>query len=246
MAGSRSIRKILYLSFVIILLFQRDIFAQEKLWQGEFSLGYSKSSGNTQSGQLSTALSANRKTDSDEFTIKGSSFYSSSERKMNAQKWSGMVRYAFSFWEKKWYNFYKLESDHDRFANIDYRIIPSIGIGYWFSDEPDWKLMMELATGLEHTDFKDDTEDSDEAIAVTRLFLEKKLFGNSKIKQDLYVYPSIEDPSEFRIHSETTFDNPIDDKLSLRLSLLDDYDSEPAKNAKKNDLTFTSSLVYSF
>ena len=100
-------------------------------------MGYNKSSGNTQNSQLSMSLYANRKTDHDEFTIKGNSLYSSSNNNMDAQKWFASMRYAFSFRERKWYNFYKLESDHDKFANVDYRIVPSAGIGYWFSDRPD-------------------------------------------------------------------------------------------------------------
>ena len=64
---------------------------------------------------------------------------------MDTQNWYGMLRYAFSFWERRWYNFYRLEADHDRFANIDYRIVPSCGIGYWFSDKEDYKAMAELA-----------------------------------------------------------------------------------------------------
>lgn len=218
----------------------------DKIWERELSIGYNKSSGNTDTSQSLTSFYANRKTDHDEFTIKGDTLYSSSDKKMDTQKWSGMVRYAFSFWERKWYNFYKLESGHDRFANVDYRIIPSIGMGYWFSDEPDWKAMIELGSGLEHTDFRGDTEDSDEAILIPRVFFERRLFGESRIKQDIYLYPSLGDAGEFRLHSETIFKNPIDDKFSLSISLVDDYDSEPANNARKNDVRFMSSLAYSF
>jgi putative salt-induced outer membrane protein YdiY len=219
---------------------------KDKLWERNVSLGYNKSSGNTQSNQLSMRLYANRKTERDEFTLKGDSFYSSSNKKMDAQRYSGMVRYAFSFWEKKWYNFYKFEGDHDRFANINYRLIPSIGLGYWFSDEPDWRFMTEIAVGLEHTAFRDSAEDSDEPVLIPRAFFEKELFGKSRIKQELSLYPSLSDASEYRLHSETIFINPINEKFSLQFSLIDDYNSNPAKDTKKNDTRFISSLVYSF
>ncbi|MBU1853161.1 MAG: DUF481 domain-containing protein [Candidatus Omnitrophica bacterium] len=222
------------------------VFEEDKVWEKEISIGYSKSSGNTQNRQLQSSLYANRKTAHDEFTVKGNSSYASSNKKMDTQKWSGSMRYAFSFWEKKWYDFYKLEGDHNRFADVDYRITPSIGIGYWFSDESDWKAMAEIGIGLEHTDFRGASEDSDEAVIIPRVFFEKRLFKQSRIREDIYIYPSLDDVEEFRLHSETVFENPINDKLSLRLSLIDDYDSDPANNAKKNDTCFTSSLVYSF
>ena len=49
-----------------------------------------------------------------------------------------------------------------------------------------------------------------------------------------------------RLRSETSFINPINDTLSLKLTLSEEYDSEPGAGVKKNDLCFTSELVYSF
>ena len=220
---------------------------KDKLWQSEIAVGYSKASGNTQNNQFSLRSKANRKTDHDEFTLRGDVHYSSTKKKMDSQKWYGMGRYAFSFGGNiKWYNFYKLELDHDRFANIDYRIIPSIGIGYWFSDEPDWKAMTEVGLGLEHTESRDDTKDSDEVVLIPRAFFEKKLFGNSLVSQDLTLYPSLSDIGELRLHSESKLTNPINDKLSLSLSLIDDYNANPPQGTKKNDIQIISALTYSF
>jgi len=217
-----------------------------KLWKKELSVGYNKSSGNTKNSALSMRLYANRKTELDEFTLKADTFYSSTNRKMDAQKWYGSVRYAFSFWGRKWYNFYKFESDHDRFANVDYRLVPSTGIGYWFSDREDWKAMAETGIGFEHTNFRNETKDNNEAILMPRVFFEKELFGASKLSQDTTLYSTFDDFGDYRLHSEAAFTNPISDNLSLRLSLIDDYNSNSAKETKKNDLRFTSSLVYSF
>lgn len=215
-------------------------------WDREISLGYNKSSGNTQNSQFSMRLFVHRKTDQDEFHLKGDNFYSSSDKKMNAQQWNGVIRYAYSFWERKWYNFYKLESNHDRFANIDYRIIPSAGLGYWFSDEADWKAMTEVALGLEYTNYRDTTKDDSGGVLIPRAFFEKKLFGESKISQDITCYPSLGNVGEVRVHSETALTSPLSEKLSLRLSFIDDYNSDPPQNIKKNDLKFISSLNFSF
>ena len=216
-------------------------------WQRRVSIGYSKNSGNTESSRVNIGFDVNKKTDDDETTFKGSINYSSTNRKMDSQKWYAMGRYAYSFGEeKKWYNFYKLEADHDRFANINYRIIPSVGAGYWFSDQPDWKAMVETGLGLEHTDYRDNTKDSNEAVLIPRAFLEKRLFAESRISQDLTLYPSLSDTGEFRLHSETKFTNPIDDKLSLSISLIDDYNANPPSGIKKNDMQIISALDYSF
>lgn len=219
---------------------------KERLWHKELSIGYNKSSGNTRKDALSGRLYANRKTEEDEFTVKADAFYSSANSKMDAQKWYGMLRYAYSFWERKWYNFYKIEADHDRFANVHYRLVPSLGSGYWFFDREDWKAMVEIGVGFEHTDFKDDTKDSNQAVLAPRVFFERALFGKSRLSEDIRLYPSLENAGDYRLHSEAAFINPINDKLSLRFSLIEDYNSDSSKNVKKNDLSLVSSLVYSF
>ncbi|MFC1632381.1 YdiY family protein, partial [Candidatus Omnitrophota bacterium] len=218
------------------------------IWQRKVSLGYNKSSGNTKASQLFMNLLANRKIEQlNEFTLEANAFYSSSNEQMDAQKWYAMARYAFSFGqEKKWYNFYKFEASHDRFANLDYRLIPAAGVGYWFYDLADLKLLAEVGFGLEHAVYRSPADDSDEAIVVPRIFFEKNLFGNAKILQNLYFYLTLDDLTDYRLRSETTFTNPLSDKLSLNLSLIDDYNSSPALGAEENDLRLISSFEYSF
>ena len=217
-------------------------------WEGSISAGYNVTRGNTEGDQLSTSFSLRRnRMHIDEITLKGDAFYSASNKETDAQKLHGSARYAVSFREdKKWYNFYKIEADHDRFANIDYRLIPGVGAGYWFFDLPETKMMAEIAIGLEHTDYRDETEDNNEAILIPRAFLERRLFVNSKLTQDVTLYPSLMDVGEFRLHSETTFTNPITDKLSLNFSLINDYDSDPPDDTRSHDLRLISSLAYGF
>ncbi len=218
-------------------------------WAGEVSAGYNVSRGNTDIDQLSIRGSLKRKREKiDEFDIKGNMYYSSSDKKMDAQTWYGLARYAFSFGKtKQWYNFYCVEVDHDRFANVDYRAIPTVGAGYWFFDRKDIKLLTELGVGWEHTSYMDDTKDGNHATLVPRLFFEKQLFANSKISQNLIFYPALDDiGAYYRLRSETAFTLALNKALALRLSLIDYYNSDPPDDTKKNDLRFISSLVYSF
>lgn len=221
---------------------------RELIWDRKISAGYNDSSGNTETSQLSVSLFINRKImHVNEVTLKGNIYYSSSDKKMDAQKWYSMGRYAFSFGrDKHWYNLYKLELEHDRFANIDYRIIPSAGAGYWFYDTAELKVMAEAAMGLERTEFRDVTEDSDEAVFIPRAFFEKSLYNSSRLTQDLTFYLMPGDIGDYRLRSETLFNTPLSEKLSLNLSVTDDYNSEPANNSKNNDLRFMSGLTYSF
>jgi putative salt-induced outer membrane protein YdiY len=247
------------LVLLLSLIYQANLYSEEKpaeagkevaksIWERGISLGYNASRGNTQSSQLSMSLLANRKRRLvNELTLKGDLYYSSSDQETDAQKWYSLIRYGFNFGKrKKWDNSYRLEADHDQFANIDRRVMSAAGIAYRFYDLPELKVRAEVALGLEHTDYRDETGDSEEAVLVPGLFFEKELFTNSKITQDLSFYSTLEDMGKYRLHSETVFTNSITKKVSLRLSLIDDYNSDPPQNTEKNDLYLLSSLTYSF
>lgn len=226
----------------------KDEKAEEANWHGEVAAGYDTMRGNTETEQLylKALLNRNRK-HIDEWTFKTDLYYSSANKKMDAQKWYLMGRYAYSFGPKKlWYNFYRMEGDHDRFANVDYRLLPAGGIGYWFIDLSKTKLLAEAALGVEYTDYRDEKTNTTALTAIPRLYFEYILFENIKFSEDFYIYPELTNNGEYRIHSETALAFSLNGKLAIRLSLIDDYNANPPLNTKKNDLNFISSLVYSY
>lgn len=220
----------------------------EVIWQRQITAGYNLTRGNTENQQLSASVFINRnRVHVDEITLKGSLYYAATEKKSEAEKWNGMARYAFSFGQKKsFYNFYKIEAERDRFAEVNYRLIPAAGVGCWFFDKPETKLLAEVALGLEHTDYRDETEESNELVLIPRAYFEQSVFVNSKLSQDITLYPLLKDTGEYRLHSETKLTNPLSDNLSVNFSLIDDYNSDPARDAESNDIRFISSFTYSW
>jgi putative salt-induced outer membrane protein len=215
-------------------------------WNGGVSSGYSQSSGNTRKASFLAEAKAHRKTDKDEINLKSTVQYSSSEKRMDTQKWYNLARYGRSLKNRAWYYFTKIEADHDYFANINYRIIPSAGLGYWFSDTDEYKLLAEMGAGYQHTNYRDSAKDDNEPILTPRGYFEKQILGKSRLSQELVLYPSLEDTGEYRLRAETAWITPINDKFSLKLSFIDDYDSDPAAGKKKNDTTLATSLSYAF
>jgi len=89
---------------------EAPVVEEEAKWTREISFGYTQAGGNTEKSQGNLDLIVKRKTDSDEFSAKGTAYYSSSNQQMDAKKFSGKLRYAYSFGEeKRWYHFYKGE-----------------------------------------------------------------------------------------------------------------------------------------
>lgn len=215
-------------------------------WTREVSAGFTAIEGNTKERDLSMDANFNRKTDRDEFTAKANIYYQKVDGEINAEKVYSMLRYAYSFWENKWYNFYKVTGERDRLSNITYRVTPSTGLGYWYSDTKELKLMTEAGIGVQRTEYRDSKSATTEPVLATRAYFVKSLFGESRISEDLSYYPEISDFNKYLIRSETAFINPISGNFFLKLSLIDEYNSDPGEGIDKNDLKFISSVGYSF
>ncbi|MCB9799775.1 MAG: DUF481 domain-containing protein [Candidatus Omnitrophica bacterium] len=216
-------------------------------WKSEVSAGYNRSSGNTQTEEGAGEIFINRRRSKvDEYTLRAKAFISTRDKEMNARRYLAFLRYAYSFGRgKQWYNFYSLEGAHDRFANIDGRVTPTVGIGYWFSDHEPLKVMMETGAGLEYTDFRGTTQDRTELILTPRAMVEWTLSQYAVLREDVTLIPSLTEGGG-RIHSETSLTGSITDTVKLRLSMIDDYNSNAAAGAKKNDIRLISSIVYAF
>lgn len=235
-----------FILFSIVFAGLLPVVYAESMWTRELSLGITNTTGNTQSAQLNGLVEANRKTEEDEITFKASTLYSSQNKKMDVQKHNASGRYSLNFLENQWYAFYKFSVEHDKFSNINYRILPDVGIGYWFSDTEDWKAMAEVGFGVEHTNYSDMTKKRTDAIFVPRAFFEKTVFEKAKLSQDIAMYPNLEVSDQFRVVSETRFTNPLSDSMSLRFSFVDEFNSSPTGDSKRNDTRTVLSLVYSF
>jgi putative salt-induced outer membrane protein YdiY len=216
-------------------------------WTADFETAYFLTRGNTETSGFDLKAAVKRKTDTDETTFLATVNQSSSEKKMNAQKWYAMGRYAYSFGEDlQWFNPFKFEIDHDKFANIDYRYIPSVGIGYWVSDQEPFKAMGEVSVGWEHTEYNDGRDASDEAILIPHAYAEYTTVHNLRISQDLIAFPALSDLGEYRFISTSAIAFPFTDAMSLKLSWVNEYNSDVSGDTEKLDQKLLTAFVYSF
>lgn len=218
----------------------------ENPWRREISIGYNQSTGNTEKAELMLSGEIKKVMAEAEFLGKAEIYYSSSDKKMDSQKWSSLVRYFYNFGdEKMWFNSYQVLVDHDRFADVDYRILPSVGLGYWFSKEDDWKAMLEGSFGFEVTNYRSSQPDDEEAVFIGHTYLEKKILDNARITEDASIIPSLEGNGA-RFKSETAFTNPLSEALDLSIKFIVDYDTDPPPDIKKTDTRLITGLKYSF
>ena len=241
----------LFVFFIVLILgCSGAVFAQEnpaEMWDREISLGYNQANGNTKNSQLLGSFDASRKTNYDELTIRGNTFYSSQNKKMDGQKWDALAKYSFDFGEEyRWFNFYQVFVDHDYFADIDYRITPTVGIGYHLANTEDWAWDVDTGIGYRITRHRINTAEDDEVLtALAHTFMKKRVFEQASLSEDLTVYPGLKSGAGIILRSETAFTNPLQENLDLEIKYIVDYNSEPA-GKKKTDTQIVAGLKYTF
>jgi putative salt-induced outer membrane protein len=234
----------------VFLIFTDSSFAGSlwEGWTGDIFAGYNKTSGNTEKASGSMSAQAIKQFEHSQFQLKGNIFYSKSSEKMDGQKWDALSKYSIDFGKDyKWYNFYQVFVDHDYFADIDYRITPSVGIGYHIANSEDWTWDADAGIGYRITRHRINTAEDDEApTALAHTFMKKKVFEKSFLSEDLTVYPGLKSNAGVILRSETAFTNALNEKLDLEIKYILDYNSEPAEGKKKSDTQIVAGIKYKF
>ena len=221
---------------------------EKKTWDHQVSFGYNQASGNTEERSLSIKYETNRRFQEREWKIKAQALYSSRDGKMNARKYYGHLEHNEDFEEgSRWFRTYKFQADHDRFANIDYRLIPLVGTGYRFKNDDVFQSYADVSLGYEYTEFRDDTKSEGEIILVPHFFLEKSLTQSLTFIQDLTLYTALGDIlGESRIRSETAFKQRMSEQLFWTFSFVNEYDAGPAFGTEHSDYRILTEIDYQF
>lgn len=214
-------------------------------WKRKLSAGYDFSRGNTDTRRLNGDLLVNRnRLWIDEWTLKASGTQAYIQDKRNAQVAEGSLRYGHSI-TKKLYNFYRFSAEHDYFENVRARLLPSTGLGYWFFDTEKIKLLAETGIGYQYELFRDGGRQG-AVVGHARNMISRKITERVEVGNDLYYFPAIADFGDYRFEDEAFLKFAISERLALKIQIKDQYRSMPRRDAKKNDLQFTSGLEYSF
>ncbi len=106
--------------------------------------------------------------------------------------------------------------------------------------------MTEVGAGYEYIEYNNETENSETGKITPRLYAEWNIVSDVRLSEELASYHSIDDLNEYRLISTSTLTNPITENLSFKISLINEYENEPAEGARNNDLCLQSSLAYKF
>lgn len=159
------------------------------------------------------------------------------------EKLKGSVLYAYEL--TAWFNPYA-QSTHarNRFLELDYRTTNGVGVCFHslLGDAVD-PFLLSAAPTFEYERFDGgDVETS--ARGTFRFNVGLPLHSNVKLSLDTFYVPAFHDLDDYRLYAElvATF-TVIDDLLSSRVAITDEYDSMPRSGVEPNDFGLMHSLV---
>lgn len=238
------LRKLLLIVFFIPLvsIAADNVEVEQGVWKGEGELGFTSTSGNTDSESLNArlgiareegkwthaaSLRAIKNTTDDETTADSLLFTEKSEYKL------GEKSYAFG----------QLRYEDDEFSGYDYQASLSFGLGSRFIENE--RHLLDASAGLGYRGIKDsETGDSEEdAIVTGEVNYAYKISETATFTQKFYVESGDENTYS---ESDTGLKMQIAGNLASKISYLVKRNSEVPDGIDKTDKIFTVSLVYGF
>jgi putative salt-induced outer membrane protein len=226
-------------------------------WKGGVNIGFALARGNSDTTNLNTGVTADRKTLTDELTLYESSIYSSNggvNSRVTANEIMGGIKYDHNF-TKRLFGFVSGDFTHDELQGLNLRSIYSGGLGWHWINSPNTTL--DLLGGINYTreTYSSGATTTTAAMNVNRnlpgitageIFMHK--FGaTTVVTQDFYFYPDLSDISQYRFAVDAGSVTKINKWLGWQLSFSDRYvKNPPIVGTKPNDVILSTGLNVSF
>lgn len=216
-----------------------------KLWGGNFELGLDGSEGNSQRFNFRCGFEAKRKTDHDVLKLDLDYHKNTSHSEETAHRAYLDWRYEWLFKESPWTWFGHGTVDYDEFKAFDVRVSIDAGLGYQFIDTENTSLLGRCGGGWSREVGSPDEDYVPEATFGSEF--EHEFSKRQKLTASVEYTPDVSDFNDFRIKSKAGWEFLLDEdmNLSLKLSVLDRYDSTP-HGAKPNDVDYSVTLLWKF
>lgn len=212
------------------------------VWKGMGELGYTSTSGNSDSENLNASLGISRELEKWKHSASLKSIKAESEGETSADSLVFKGRSEYDFGEKS-YVFGKLRYEDDEFSGYDYQTSVSFGVGSRFIENE--KHLLDASIGLGYRTIKDSVakETEDEGIVTADLIYEYKISETATFREAILVESGDENTYS---ESDTSLAARIAGNLAAKISYLVKNNSEVPPDIDKTDEITTVSLVYEF
>lgn len=227
------------LSFLIVMAMSSTATAGE--WTGEGELGFTSTSGNTESESLNTKLGIGLEHNKWKHEAEISVLKSSDSGVDSADRAEFKEKSQYQF-GKKTYAYVALRHEEDEFSGFDHQSMISIGLGYPIISEEKHKLDATLGIGYRDTETDLGVEEQ-ESILNGGLKYKYTISKTAAFNQNVYVESG--DSNTYSL-SETFLKLVVNGNLSAKMGYEVKHNSDVPVGVDKTDTKTTVTLVYGF
>jgi putative salt-induced outer membrane protein len=223
-------------------------------WTGSVTVGGSLERGNTHSEDLTAIGTAELRRDNphvdDRFTL-NAAFNFAKQRDdttgnnvTTTENWMGSGKYD-RFWTEKFYTYGLMEVDHDRIADLDYRLAPGGGIGYQWVEKPTLNINTEAGISYLYEDYFNGPTDQNVTLRLA-YHIDKKLNDAVTLFSDGQYLPAFQNPGDYVADLDAGVRAKLVKSLYSEFRIDFDRNSDPPDGSLKNDLKYTVGLGWQF
>lgn len=219
-----------------------------ELWKGTANIGFSLTSGNSDTKSLTAGFRANRETRQDKISVYANAIQASNSdsgiSETTAQAiWAG-VRYDYNLSEKT-FVFGSADFEYDKPQLLDLRSVFGAGFGYKAIRSEKTKLDVFGGGTYNRENFANGIKRNSAEVLFGNE-LEHKITENINLEQRFSIYPSVSRFGKFRSLLDASVITNINDWLGWQVTVGNRFNSSPVGNAEKNDLLFSTGLRATF
>ncbi len=211
-------------------------------WKGEGTLGYTATSGNTDSENLNASLGVSRQANKWKHAASIESIRNEADDEVSADSLVLKEKSEYALNEKS-YVFGQLRYEDDEFSGYERQTSIAFGAGSRFVETE--RHFLDLSAGLGFRSLKESVtgDETEEAIVTANLNYEYKISETATFSEAILV-----ESGDENTHSEsaTSLKAKIDGNLATKISYLVKHNSDVPGGTDKSDEIVTVSLVYAF
>ena len=217
---------------------------KETEWKTSAALGFTLNQGNSDAVLVNADLLGLKKWELNELSTKLNGSYGQAEGEKNNEVLHGTAQYNRLLGGTDFYFYGKGDLLHDAVADVEYRFTASFGAGYYFVHRDKKKLSAEM--GLGHIVEKLGAGNNDYFNLRVGERFDYEISERARLWQSAEWLPEAADFANYLLIAEIGVESDLTEKMSLRVSLRDNYDNRPAPGRKSNDLRLVTGLGYKF
>ena len=212
-------------------------------WRGKLDLGLNTASGNSDILRYNGSLTGSKETEENYYFLEAAGRYGESDNEKDTEHATGEVKYHHRLSERM-YSAVDGNVMHDGIADVSYRARGSLSLGrklIWTD-----RTVLTLEAGPGYVEERKGGEETGFVAGRIAQYMDILLTDSLQVWQSVEYFADITDSAVYFINAEAGLETVLIANLSLRFTVEDRYDSNPAEDKKSNDLVTTTAFVWNF